>query len=53
MKKILTIIIAWLYIAQLSAIDASVSYAAFKSPAQSYVEIYLHIIGAYSKLCRN
>ncbi len=30
---------------QLSAIDASVSYAAFKSPAQSYVEVYLHIVG--------
>ncbi|MCB0560783.1 MAG: GWxTD domain-containing protein [Phaeodactylibacter sp.] len=29
----------------LPALDASVSYASFKSPSQSYVEIYLHIAG--------
>ncbi len=29
----------------LPALDASVSYATFKSPSQSYVEIYLHVAG--------
>ncbi|MCB9298951.1 MAG: GWxTD domain-containing protein [Lewinellaceae bacterium] len=29
----------------LAAMDASVSYATFKSPTQSYIEIYLHIAG--------
>ena len=29
----------------LLALDASVSYASFKSPSQSYIEIYLHIAG--------
>jgi GWxTD domain-containing protein len=33
------------YSCQLSAIDASVSYATFKSPQQNYVEIYLYIAG--------
>ncbi|MCB9286333.1 MAG: GWxTD domain-containing protein [Lewinellaceae bacterium] len=31
--------------ASLPALDASVSYATFKSPTQSYIEIYLHIAG--------
>ncbi len=31
--------------ASLLALDASVSYATFNSPSQSYIEIYLHISG--------
>ncbi len=30
----------------LYALDASVSYATFKSPHQNYVEVYLHVIGS-------
>lgn len=29
----------------LAALDASVSYATFRSPTQSYIEVYLHIAG--------
>ncbi len=30
----------------ISALDASVSYAKFKSPQQNYVEVYLHVVGS-------
>jgi len=33
------------FVAQTKALDASLTYATFKSPDQSYIEIYLHVVG--------
>ncbi|HQU57550.1 MAG: GWxTD domain-containing protein [Phaeodactylibacter sp.] len=44
-KSILTIIALLGFSYALLAIDASVSYATFKSPNQNYVEVYLYVSG--------
>ncbi|GJM34864.1 MAG: hypothetical protein DHS20C18_38650 [Saprospiraceae bacterium] len=41
---LLTILFTCLF-SSLSALDASLSYAVFKSPDQPYVEVYLHVAG--------
>jgi len=44
--KNLTVLLFFLGLSySLPALDASVSYATFKSPTQSYIEVYLHIAG--------
>ncbi|MCB0550452.1 MAG: GWxTD domain-containing protein [Phaeodactylibacter sp.] len=44
--KNLTVLLLFLGLSgSLPALDASVSYSTFKSPSQSYIEIYLHISG--------
>lgn len=45
MKRILLVLCAWLALMPLQALDASLSYATFKAPNQSYIEIYLHLLG--------
>ncbi len=46
MKKLfLLALLGICYSLNLSALDASISYAVFKSPDQSYVEVYLHVAG--------
>jgi GWxTD domain-containing protein len=45
MKKFLFALLGLVAAFQLSALDASVSYATFKSPEQNYIEMYLHISG--------
>lgn len=45
MKKIALPLFAFLISWQLQALDASVSYATFKSPTQSFIEIYVHVAG--------
>jgi GWxTD domain-containing protein len=43
--KMLLITLLFFSISQLKALDASISYATFKSPDNSYVEIYFYISG--------
>ena len=45
MKKILIIALGLLISLQMMALDASVSYATFKSPEQSYIELYFYVAG--------
>ena len=45
MKNLLFLLLLLGLSFQLKAIDASVSYATFKSPRQNYVEVYLYISG--------
>ena len=52
-KTIISIILFFAFSFQLLALDASVSFATFKSPSQNYVEVYLTMIGEtleYKKL---
>ncbi len=47
MKKLLTFFTFFLLTTfSLKALDASISYATFKSPAGSYIEVYLHVVGS-------
>ena len=47
MKKSILLLCTFVALATTSiqALDASISYSTFKSPADSYVEVYLHITG--------
>ena len=47
MKRwLLSLVLCWASFTLASALDASVSYAKFKSYNQGYVEVYLHIVGS-------
>jgi GWxTD domain-containing protein len=45
MKKLLSLLFVLAMVQQVFAIDASLSYASFKSPQSTYIEIYLYVIG--------
>ena len=46
MKKILLLLtVLFFFSLSAKAIDASITYATFKSPAQPYIEVYLHVLG--------
>ena len=45
MKKLLSILFLLALVQQLLAIDVSLSYASFKSPQSTYIEIYLYVLG--------
>ena len=51
MKKNIFLIVVFLFASQFSQaneariLDASVTFACFKSPEQAYVEVYLHVLG--------
>ncbi|MCI5082374.1 MAG: GWxTD domain-containing protein [Saprospiraceae bacterium] len=50
MKKLHTLLFALFFLGQSAwAIDASISYANFKSADQSYIEVYTHIFGGTVK----
>jgi GWxTD domain-containing protein len=46
MKKILLLVaVIFSFNSSVSALDASITYATFKSPDQPYIEVYLHVLG--------
>ncbi|MEL6865489.1 MAG: GWxTD domain-containing protein [Bacteroidota bacterium] len=44
-KLILSLLVLVFASGQLAALDASVSFATFKSPNKNYIEVYLHLVG--------
>lgn len=53
MRRLLTVtLLALLFWQSASALDASVSYAVFKSSEKPYIEVYLHIVGSTSTFAK-